>query len=351
SDLQQSVLDATVAGNQAYLAAWQAGSIPPGIPFSRPIFAHLGTREPYHAQAVPYFDSTDHMVFNDPWVGVPGTTLTNWPDEYIHSSSDDLEHVDPTQLKRNAYVVAATAWWLASAGPKEIDALGAFVAARGAGRLARDAETGRAWIASGSGDDASRRRAAADLLAVSLETDLAAVDSVRQIGAPGDAAGLAAQADMLRSVAKTLSAQLGPAPEGSDPAMTRLASRVPRRAPATLSEWIALQHAAQEKRTAAARAKREAADAEAAGPKSAKKTSRPPAPKPDEADGGDEHALSPLMGDAVFGFVDGKRNAAEIARRVCAEALSAGWWYYGETTPERVEKYLQAQVRAGLLAW
>ena len=29
-------------------------------------------------------------------------------------------------------------------------------------------------------------------------------------------------------------------------------------------------------------------------------------------------------------WIDGKTNAAEIARRVCAEALSAGWWYYGE---------------------
>ena len=32
--------------------------------------------------------------------------------------------------------------------------------------------------------------------------------------------------------------------------------------------------------------------------------------------------------------VDGKTNAADIARAVCAEALSAGWWYYGKTTPE-----------------
>ena len=49
--------------------------------------------------------------------------------------------------------------------------------------------------------------------------------------------------------------------------------------------------------------------------------------------------------------VDGKTNAAEIARAVCAEALSAGWWYYGKTTPELVEKYLTRQVKDGLLAW
>jgi len=353
SDLEQSVLDATVAGNQAYLAAWQAGSIPPGIAFTRPIFSHLGTREPFHAQAVPYFDSTDHLVFNDPWVGVPGTTLTNWPDEFIHSSGDDLWQIDSTQLKRNAYVVAATAWWLASAGPADVDRLSSFLAARGAGRLARDLATAQAWVATGSGDDASRRRAAADLIAVSLETELAALDTVKQIAAPGDASALAAQAQMLRGVASAFSVRLPPAPEGADPAMTRLAAKTPKRPTASLSEWLALERSVQEKKRAADRAKRDADEAEAAARRPGKKGDKPAAKAapPAAAPDGDESALSPLMGAAVFGFVDGQRNAAEVARRVCAEALSAGWWYYGETTPERVEKYLQAQVKKGLLVW
>ena len=39
-------------------------------------------------------------------IGVPGTSLTNWPDEFIHSTGDDLEQIDATQLERNAVVVA-----------------------------------------------------------------------------------------------------------------------------------------------------------------------------------------------------------------------------------------------------
>ena len=138
SDVQQSILEAVVDGNNAFLPAWQAQTPPPGSPFSKPIFSRLGTREPYRARAVPYFDSTDHLVFNDPWVRVPGTSLTNWPDEYIHSSGDDLWQIDPTQLKRNAFVVAATAWWLANADAKDVPFLAAFVAARGSERLARE---------------------------------------------------------------------------------------------------------------------------------------------------------------------------------------------------------------------
>jgi hypothetical protein len=290
------------------------------------------------------------MVFVDPWIGVPGTTLTNWPDEFIHSSGDDLWQIDATQLKRNSYVVAATALWLANAGPADVDRLASFVAARAAGRLAKDLATAQAWMARGSGDEASRRRAAADLMTVSLETDLAALDSVKQIAAPGDASALGAQAQMLRGIASAFSARLGAAPQGEDPAMTRLAAKTPKRAAATLSDWLALERAAQEKKTAANRAKRDAEEAEAAARRAGKKAAKPAAPSAGAPDG-DDSALSPLMGASVLGFIDGQRNAAEVARRVCAEALSAGWWYYGETTPERVEKYLQAQVKKGLIVW
>src|SRR5688500_2283268 len=79
-DVQQSILDMVALGNTRYLPAFQAQSIPAGVPFTKPIFSQLGSREPFHARVVPYFSNTDHMVFNDSWVGVPGTTLTNWPD-------------------------------------------------------------------------------------------------------------------------------------------------------------------------------------------------------------------------------------------------------------------------------
>src|SRR5512135_1282916 len=182
SDVEQSVLEAVIRGNNAYLAAWQAGSIPPGVAFSRPIFSRLGTREPFHAQAVPYFDSTDHMVFNDPWVGVPGTTLTNWPDENIHSSGDDLWQIDATQLKRNAFVVAATAWWLANATEKDVPFLASFVAARGAERLGRGLAVAQNWIETGTGTPEERRAASSNLLDVTLSIEIAAVESARAIG-------------------------------------------------------------------------------------------------------------------------------------------------------------------------
>jgi hypothetical protein len=50
-------------------------------------------------------------------------------------------------------------------------------------------------------------------------------------------------------------------------------------------------------------------------------------------------------------WVDGKTDAATVARRVCAESMAAGAWYDGDATPELVEKFLEAQARDGLIVW
>jgi hypothetical protein len=320
------------------------------VPFSRPIFSRLGTREPFRAEAVPYFDSTDHLVFNDAWVGVPGTTLTNWPDENIHSSGDDIWQIDPTQLKRNMFVVAASAWWIATADANEIPLLASFVAARGAERLGRDMATAEAWIAAGTGTADDRRRAASNLLGMALAKEIEAADSARALGAPGGPgdAATAHGATMLRSVAAAFQQRLGTPPSGPTPTLDRLARHTPRLAAATLGAWMALEHRVNEKRVAERRAKaeeKEKAQALRKAGKAPAKSSKAPA---DETEG---PSLSPLMATEAMNWADGKTTAAEIARRVCAEALSAGWWYYGEATPELVEKFFEKQARDGLITW
>jgi hypothetical protein len=361
SDVQESVLDAVVAGNNAYLPAWQADSIAPGTAFSHPIFSRRGTREPFHARALPYFDSTDHMVFDDSWVGVPGTTLTNWPDEYIHSSDDDLWQIDPTQLKRNAFIVASTALWLANANAESVRPLAGFVAARAAGRLSADLATALQWIRAGEGSPAKRYRAAADLLAVSLEKEIAAVDSSRQLGPVGSgeapSASIPELTASLRTVAADLRAQLdreyasenagARPPDDADPVLLRLSARVPRLAASTLHDWLALERRVSEKRREDHRNRRDAKERAEAARKAGKRTAgNHPAP-PDDY----EEKLSPLMQSEAMNWIDGKATAADVARRTCAEALSAGWWYYGETTPTRVEKFLERQARDGLITW
>ncbi len=354
-DVQQSILEMVALGNTAYLPAFQAQSIPPGVPFTKPIFSELGSREPYHARVIPYFSNTDHMVFNDSWVGVPGTTLTNWPDEYIHSSDDDLWQVDPTQLERNAFIVAATALWLANAGAPEAAYLASHVAGRAIGRLGSDFATGLARIASSAPPREADYRAAANLLAVSAEKEFAAIDSVRAL-APVDAETLRSRVAPLEQASRELQALLvaafrersgGNAPSDPLPATgTPAAKRVPKRVVATLDAWMALQEKVRERRADEARRLRD--DREAMEPSAtAGRRRAAPKPPPPAAEG----ALSPLMQFAVMNWIDGKRDAGEIARRVEAESMSAGSWYYGEVTSDRVEKFLERQAKDGLIVW
>jgi hypothetical protein len=57
--------------------------------------------------------------------------------------------------------------------------------------------------------------------------------------------------------------------------------------------------------------------------------------------------LHPVMQFETMNFADGRRNAFEVYEAVAAEALSAGSWYYGEVTPEKVLEALTRAAQAG----
>ncbi len=352
-DVEESILDMVVSGNNAFLPAGQTGANPPGVAYSKPIFSHLGTREPFHARAVPYFDSTDHLVFNDSWVGVPGTTLTNWPDENIHSSGDDLWQMDPTQLKRNAFIVAATALWLANAGAPEAATLAPFVTARGLERVARDVATALEWNRAGQGNPSERARAAANLVEASIEKEEGTIASIGTL-APSDAAlsaSLFASRGELRRGALAIRDAISPKAEsviwsaGPSDGERRLEKRVPKQGAATLAQWLALERRTADSRSEEARRRREERDTAASRPAKGKDAGKPTPPQPEGK------RLAPLMQWEAMNWVDGKTDAATISRRVCAEALSVGSWYYGECTPEMIEKLFERDAKDGLVSW
>ncbi|MFQ5695775.1 MAG: M28 family peptidase, partial [Terriglobia bacterium] len=169
NDVMESVLEAVRAGNTAWpLTAGTDRGL-----FSRPLLSTLGTREPYRAAAVPFYDSTDHLTFNDGRVGVPGISLTNWPDPYIHSYDDDLWQIDATQLKRNAFVIAASAHFIASAGEEDVPAIAALLLGGAQKRLARDVATALALATEGN----EGYQDADLLLEAAVARELGAVDS------------------------------------------------------------------------------------------------------------------------------------------------------------------------------
>ncbi len=307
NDVVESIVTSLVRGNNAYLASWQNKN---PAPYSRAIFAHQGTREPYNAAVVPYFDSTDHMVFNESAVGIPGVTFTNWPDEYIHSSDDDLWQIDRTQLQRNAVAVAATALYVANLSESDTPTLMAVMAGEARERISHDLATGLSRLAQAQ---AGERRAAVEdaqnLLSQSVAREITGLESIRRFA---DASSRKLLDGIIADFKLTENNHRGRIEEW-------YVSLGGKRGPLALSE--------REKALAAKVPRNLGSPGEYMRHK-------------EEID--EPKTLHGLMAWEALNYVDGKRSILDIYRAVRAQSLSAGDWYYGKVTLEDIEALFTA---------
>jgi aminopeptidase YwaD len=88
-----------------------------------PLVAPEGGREPLRAEYSAYTMGSDHDVYQDSSFGIPAIYLNDWPDRYIHTNFDAAANIDPTKLKRAAFIGAASGYFLASLGEKDVLAL------------------------------------------------------------------------------------------------------------------------------------------------------------------------------------------------------------------------------------
>ncbi len=315
ADVVQNIAELVIRGNSGYLAAGQAGN---PYPFSRPIYSRLGTRDGYRAEIVPNFNNSDHMVFNDGIIGIPAVGFINWPDDYIHSSDDDLWQIDPTQLKRNAFIIAAAGLWLADAGPEQIGILAAEVFGRAAERQAKDLRVALAHLASAEPQARlDAYKTAGHVLEAGLMRESRALESLRAFAGddPATTRPIVAGLARLHSLAVTQSSGLDAfyrsltgeeTPElDLDEAETAAASKVP----ANIDDVDAYL-----------------------------------SNRPQPATG-----LHSLMTFATWGNVDGETSYLDIYKQVLGEAMVHGAWYYGTVTLEQVVQTLDAGVEAGIL--
>jgi aminopeptidase YwaD len=84
-------------------------------PTTHRIVAPTGADEPFTYSIETHYGASDHEVFNDWGVQVPGVMMIAWPDQWYHTSGDHVDKADPTQLKRIAVIGAASAYTIASA--------------------------------------------------------------------------------------------------------------------------------------------------------------------------------------------------------------------------------------------
>jgi len=78
-----------------------------------PLVAPEGGKEPLRAEYSAFTLGSDHNVYEDSSFGIPAIYLNDWPDRYIHTNLDSAANIDPTKLKRAAFIGAASGYYLA----------------------------------------------------------------------------------------------------------------------------------------------------------------------------------------------------------------------------------------------
>ena len=308
--LFESVGNYVILTNNAFIQAGRQGGYP--RPHSQPIYASRGTREPFNARFVPYFGSSDNLVFVEGAIGVPSVALINWDDFYIHSSDDDLDNLDQTQLQRNNFIIGAMAFYLAYAEAEDIPLLASETFAQGSRRLSNDLSKAMLLLNSENNLDVAQI-----LIEQGSIRERRALNSMRVIAGNNKKANemidkflklVDEKETLLRSqILAFFQAKYGP--PSTDGFETPFLFNSKKKVPYNIEPLDSYLTKRTRIRT----------------------------------------NLHSLMASETMNFVDGKRSFYDIYKAVRAEQLAAGKFFYGNVTLEDVVNLLDANVKSGAL--
>ncbi|MBC8327510.1 MAG: M28 family peptidase, partial [Planctomycetes bacterium] len=204
----------------------------------RRIVAPSGADEPFVYSIETHYGASDHEVFNDWSVQVPGVMMIAWPDRWYHTSGDRVDKSDPTQLKRVAVIGAASAWTIASAGDDLARRIAAEVASNAARRLGHQFMLGLEWLNHATAESlATDARRARSQVRGSMLAELATLESVLELAT--DLAGVREHVTSMQRSVEAVGAAPPTAPEAHPRATAhrlhlpqpRLGAAPPRRPP------------------------------------------------------------------------------------------------------------------------
>jgi aminopeptidase YwaD len=84
--------------------------------FSKAVREPNGPKEALWADFTEYESGSDHWIYQAGSFGIPTIYLRDWPDIYIHTHKDVADNVDPTKIKRSAFIAATSGYFLATLG-------------------------------------------------------------------------------------------------------------------------------------------------------------------------------------------------------------------------------------------
>src|SRR4051794_10947731 len=114
-----------------------------------------GSKDAFWADITPYESGSDHWIYQEGGFAIPAIYLRDHPDIYIHTTRDLADNIEPTKIKRSAFIAAASGYYLATM-PDGGASLLRLSLVNAQGRLAEDGRRATAMAA----DPAHRRDAA-----------------------------------------------------------------------------------------------------------------------------------------------------------------------------------------------
>lgn len=107
-----------------------------------PLFSPEGGKEPLQAILAPFSMGSDHEIYAESSFGIPAIYFNDWPDRYIHTNFDTPANIDPTKLKRAAFLAATSAYFLANLNQQHLEKLLPVLRAASVRRAAKSIQDG-----------------------------------------------------------------------------------------------------------------------------------------------------------------------------------------------------------------
>ena len=104
---------------------------------TRAIRSRGGSKDAFWADITPYESGSDHWIYQEGGFAIPAIYLRDHPDVYIHTTGDLPDNIEPTKIKRSAFIAAASGYYLATM-PEHGSALLRLSYANAHERLAED---------------------------------------------------------------------------------------------------------------------------------------------------------------------------------------------------------------------
>ena len=151
--------------------------------FPRPMWEKNGSRDAFRYSVHRATGGSDHICFNNPLVGIPGVELNMWPDQWYHADTDTPDKSDPTQMKRIAFIGAASAWAAANCTDDVLTGLLESVSAFGFERIGkRELPQALQYLQQAKAADLQQAlNQATNLCEFAVEREIGAVQSTRDI--------------------------------------------------------------------------------------------------------------------------------------------------------------------------